>query len=312
MVGVHKKMELRSQFMKAIHFVAILASALSVNLAFSQDGGNISFKSTEVAKGLYMLEGVGGFAGGNLGLSVGPDGVILIDDSLPPLTGTMKAAISEITKEPVDYVVNTHVHGDHIGGNESMAKDGATIVAHDNIRKRMIEHGVPTGNGTIEAPKGALPVITFSDEVTFYLNDNKAQVIHVAHAHTDGDAIIHFTDADVIHTGDVMFNGLFPFIDLDSGGSVDGYIKAQEKVLSLAGDKTKIIPGHGPLASKSELEASVAMLKDGKKIISALVAKGMSADEVVAANPLEAYEKMNWQFITTERMVRTFYRDIKK
>ncbi len=312
MVGVHKKMELRSQFMKAIHFVAILASALSVNLAFSQDGGNITFKSTEVAKGLYMLEGVGGFAGGNLGLSVGPDGVILIDDSLPPLTGTMKAAISEITKEPVDYVVNTHVHGDHIGGNESMAKDGATIVAHDNIRKRMIEHGVPTGNGTIEAPKGALPVITFSDEVTFYLNDNKAQVIHVAHAHTDGDAIIHFTDADVIHTGDVMFNGLFPFIDLDSGGSVDGYIKAQEKVLSLAGDKTKIIPGHGPLASKSELEASVAMLKDGKKIISALVAKGMSADEVVAANPLEAYEKMNWQFITTERMVRTFYRDIKK
>ncbi len=298
--------------MKAIHFVAILASALSVNLAFSQDGGNITFKSTEVAKGLYMLEGVGGFAGGNLGLSVGPDGVILIDDSLPPLTGTMKAAISEITKEPVDYVVNTHVHGDHIGGNESMAKDGATIVAHDNIRKRMIEHGVPTGNGTIEAPKGALPVITFSDEVTFYLNDNKAQVIHVAHAHTDGDAIIHFTDADVIHTGDVMFNGLFPFIDLDSGGSVDGYIKAQEKVLSLAGDKTKIIPGHGPLASKSELEASVAMLKDGKKIISALVAKGMSADEVVAANPLEAYEKMNWQFITTERMVRTFYRDIKK
>ncbi len=312
MVGVHKKMELRSQFMKAIHFVAILASALSVNLAFSQDGGNITFKSTEVAKGLYMLEGVGGFAGGNLGLSVGADGVILIDDSLPPLTGTMKAAISEITKEPVDYVVNTHVHGDHIGGNESMAKDGATIVAHDNIRKRMIEHGVPTGNGTIEAPKGALPVITFSDEVTFYLNDNKAQVIHVAHAHTDGDAIIHFTDADVIHTGDVMFNGLFPFIDLDSGGSVDGYIKAQEKVLSLAGDKTKIIPGHGPLASKSELEASVAMLKDGKKIISALVAKGMSADEVVAANPLEAYEKMNWQFITTERMVRTFYRDIKK
>jgi len=297
--------------MKAIHFIGTL-TIMAICLPGVAQDGKISFKSTEVAKGIYMLEGVGGFAGGNLGLSVGADGVILIDDGLPPFSDAIKTAVAEITKQPIDYVINTHVHGDHIGGNEALAKDGSTIVAHDNIRKRLLEDGIPMPNGKVDAPKGALPVITFSEQVTFHLNDNTARVIHVMHAHTDGDAIIHFPDVDVIHTGDVMFNQLFPFIDLDSGGSVDGYIKAQEKVMSLAGDKTKIIPGHGPLASKSDMAASIAMLKDGKAKIAALVAKGMSADEVVAANPLASYEKMSWQFITTERMVRTFYRDIKK
>jgi len=274
---------------------------------------NITFKSTEIVPGLYMLEGVGGFSGGNLGLSVGADGVILIDDALPPLSDIMKAAIAEITEKPVDFVINTHVHGDHTGGNEAMAKAGATVVAHDNIRRRMLAEGIPTGSGNKPAPKGALPVLTFSDAITFHLNGLEAHVFHVMNAHTDGDAVIHFPGVDVIHTGDIMFNGMFPYIDLDSGGSVDGYIAAQKKVLSLAGDKTKIIPGHGSLASKQDLEAALAMLVDAKQKVAALADKGMSADEVVAANPLAPYhDKWNWVFITTERMTRALYRDHTK
>ena len=292
-------------------FRAATILLLVATFGFAQQ--NISFKSNEVAKGLYMLEGVGGFAGGNIGVSVGEDGVILIDDSLPPLVKTLTDAIAKLTDKPVDFVINTHVHGDHIGGNEAMGKAGATIVAHDNIRRRLVKDGIDGPSGKVTAPKNALPVITFSDAVTFHLNGLEAHVFHVKHAHTDGDAIIHFPGVDVIHTGDVMFNGMFPFIDLDTGGDVDGYIAAQEKILSLCGDKTKIIPGHGPLASKADLETALNMLKDAKTKVAALVAKGMSADEVVAANPLAEYhDKWNWIFITTERMTKTLYRSLKK
>ena len=275
--------------------------------------GQVSYKSTEVADGLYMLEGVGGFTGGNLGLSVGADGVVLIDDGLPPLVDTMKAAIAKLTDKPVDYVINTHVHGDHIGGNEAMTKAGATIVAHDNIRKRLLADGIQTRSGKVKAPKEVLPVLTFSDTMTFHLNEKAAHAFHAKHAHTDGDAIIHFTDVNVIHTGDIFFNGMFPFIDLDSGGSVDGYIKAQEKILSLSDDQTKIIPGHGPLASKADLQTALDVLKDCKSKVAAMVSDGKSEADILAANPLAQYhEKWNWAFITTERMTKTLIRDLNK
>ncbi len=299
--------------MKAALFALTLALAAALPAVFAQQSGNITFKSTELASGLYMLEGVGGFAGGNLGLSVGEDGVILIDDSMPPLTNNMKAAIAALTDQKVDFVINTHIHGDHTGGNVAMTQAGATIVAHDNIRRRMLEEGVSTGAGTVKAPKGALPVLTFSDAITFHLNGHEARVFHAKNAHTDGDAIIHFPGADVIHTGDIFFNGMFPFIDLNSGGSVEGFIAAQEEILSLAGEKTKIIPGHGPLAQKSDLQTAVNMLKDCNKKVTALVAQGKSEEEVIASNPLAEYhDKWNWAFITTERMTRTLYRDAKK
>ena len=300
--------------MKARLFLSflILASA-PYGLFAHQDAPKITYKATEVGKGLYMLEGQGGFAGGNLGLLVGEDGVILIDDGLPPLAETMKAAIAKLTKSSVDFVINTHVHGDHTGGNVAMTEAGATIVAHDNIRAHMVAKGVPSGNGTVPAPKDALPVITFSDQVSFHLNGQQAKVIHVPHGHTDGDAFIHFTGLNVIHTGDMMFHGLFPFIDLDSGGSVNGYISGQKKILSLADDNTKIIPGHGPLASKADLQAAVDMLEDAKALVATMVKAGKSEDEVVAANPLVKYhEKWNWGFITTERMTRTLVRGLSK
>ncbi len=271
----------------------------------------ITYKSTELAPGLYMLEGVGGFTGGNLGLSIGDDGVVLIDDGVPSMTPLLRAAVATITGAPVEFVINTHVHGDHMGGNEALAKNGATIVAHDNMRKRLVDKGMAMPDGNVPAPKSAFPVLTFSESMTFHLNGREAFVFHVEHAHTDGDAVIRFPADNVIHAGDVMFNGLFPFIDLDSGGSVDGYIAAQKRMLALADDKTRIIPGHGPLASKTDLAASIAMLEDSRKKVQALIKSGRTEDEILAANPLAPYEKWSWQFINTERMTRTLYRDLK-
>ena len=193
-----------------------------------------------------------------------------------------------------------------------LGKEGAIIVAHDNLRRRLVAEGMPTGPGTSgPAPKAALPVVTFADSVTFHLNGREAFVFHVERAHTDGDAVIHFRDDNVIHAGDVMFNGLFPFIDMDSGGCVEGYIAAQERILEMADDDTRIIPGHGPLAGKKDLQAAVDMLKDARGRVQALVEAGRSEEEILAANPLADYdEDWSWQFITTERMTRTLYRSL--
>ena len=269
----------------------------------------LSFQATELAPGLYMLEGVGGFTGGNLGLLIGEDGVVLIDDGLPPLTDKLLAAIGELTEDPVEFLINTHVHGDHIGGNEAFGKNGATIVAHDNLRHRLLSDGITTPAGDVPAPEDALPVVTFSDSVTFHLNGHEAFVFHVERAHTDGDAVIHFRTANVIHAGDLMFNGMFPFIDLDSGGSVDGYIAGQERLLALTDERTKIIPGHGPLADHKDLKAAVEMLKDSYARVRNLVEAGQAEEEILAANPLADYdEDWSWSFITTERMTKTLIR----
>ena len=281
---------------------------LAVTLPALAQDSEITWESTPIAPGLYMLSGVGGFAGGNLGLLVGDDGVVLIDNGIPPLIDEVQAAIDEITGQPVDFLINTHVHGDHIGGNAALGAEGATIVAHDNLRRRLLDEGL---NGS-PAPEDALPVVTFSDAVTFHLNDRDAYVFHVASAHTDGDAVIHFRDDDVIHAGDLFFNGLFPFIDLDSGGSVDGYLAGQKRILEAAGADTKIIAGHGPLASKADLQAAVDMLEDSRARVRAMVDAGRSDEEILEANPLADYhDGWNWGFITTERMTRTLLRSLR-
>lgn len=271
----------------------------------------ISFKSTEVAPGIFMLEGQGGFTGGNLGLLIGDDGVVLIDDGLEPLVDKTLAAVSEISRDPVDFVINTHLHGDHVGGNETFHRAGATIISQDNTRLRLSEQDQAVTDEGTAMVKEALPQLTFSHSMTFHLNGHEAFVLHVPAAHTDGDAVIFIRDANVLHTGDVMFNGMFPFIDLDSGGSVAGYIAAQEDLLSLAGPETRIIPGHGPIANKGDLQAARDMLDDARDRVQKLVDEGQSEDEVVATNPLAVYhDAWNWQFITTERMTRTLFRDL--
>lgn len=262
----------------------------------------ITLKSSELSDGLYMLEGQGGFAGGNMTLLTGSDGVILIDDALEPMAEKVIRAVEKHTEAPVDFLINTHVHGDHVGGNAALHKSGATIVTHDNIRERMLADS---------AAKDALPEVTFSDAVTFHLNGHTAFVFHVPHAHTDGDAVIHFPEVNIIASGDILFNGLFPYIDLNSGGSVPGYIAAQEKILSMADADTKIIPGHGPQGSKADLQAAHDMLVDALARVKQLVDAGKAEAEVLAENPLGSYhDDWNWGFITTEKMTQTLYRSL--
>jgi glyoxylase-like metal-dependent hydrolase (beta-lactamase superfamily II) len=283
------------------------ACALSLH-AFADEETQLSFASQEVAPGLYMLSGVGGFTGGNIGLSVGRDGVVMIDDSMPPMLDIMKEAVQGVTTAPVDFLINTHLHGDHIGNNASLSALGAHIVAHDNLRKRLLD---PDREGG-PAADAALPVLTFSKDMHFHLNGEDAYVFHVPRAHTDGDLVIHFTGANVIHTGDVMFNGMFPFIDIENGGSVTGYIAAQEAVLALADAQTRIMPGHGSLASKKDLERDLAMLKDAHAQIGQLLAAGKSEDEVVALNPLQKYDAdYSWSFFDTQKMTRQVYKGLQ-
>ena len=262
----------------------------------------ITFKTSELSEGLYMLEGQGGFAGGNMALLTGSDGVILIDDAIEPMAEKLINAVEKHAGQPVDFLINTHVHGDHIGGNAALHKSGATIITHDNIRERMLSDN---------AAKDALPEVTFSDAVTFHLNGHTAYVFHVEQAHTDGDAVIHFPEVNIIASGDILFNGLFPFIDLDTGGSVPGYIAAQEIILSMADDKTKIISGHGPQGSKADLQTAHDILVDALSRVKKLIDAGKSAEEVLAENPLASYhDDWNWGFITTEKMTQTLYRSL--
>lgn len=265
----------------------------------------ISFESTEVEPGIFMVTAVGGFGGGNMAILVGEKYVAMIDDSMVPLAPKLLAHVAETAGRPVNFMINTHVHGDHVGANAAFAENGTVIFAHDNIRKRLL--GDPREAGG----EGGLPVVTFAEGVTFHLDGLEARVTHLPAAHTDGDSIIYFPSVNVLHTGDIMFNGLFPFIDLENGGSVDGYIAAQEVIWSMVDDNTTIIPGHGGLATSSDLRTNMDMLIDSRALVQALIDSGSSEEDVVSANPLEKYhETYNWGFITTERMTRTLYRDL--
>ncbi len=283
----------------AVLLLAVCATAGAQDLA-------TAFDSEEIAPGIHVLYGADGkFGGGNMALLVGDDEIVLIDDSMEPLAPLLIERVTGIAGRPVDFVINTHVHGDHAGGNAALAETGTTVVAHDNIRKRLIVDPSPAGGA------GGLPVITFGDGISFHVNGMEAKVFHVPTAHTDGDSAIEFRGANVIHTGDLWFHDLFPFIDLNSGGSVDGYIAGQQKIIAMANDDTKIIPGHGPVAGRAELKRDTAMLIDSRERIKALFDQGMSEDAIVAANPLAIYhDDYNWQFITTERIARTLVRDL--
>ena len=280
-----------------------LLPLLLASLAFAQDA-EITFSSFEIEAGIFMVEAKGGFGGGNMAVLVGEGHVAMIDDGLPPLAENLLAHVTEMAGGPIDFMVNTHVHGDHTGGNTVFADQGTVVFAHDNIRKRLLEDATGAGG------PGGLPVITFADGVTFHLGKIEARVEHLPKAHTDGDAVIYFPGANVIHTGDILFHDIFPYIDLDNGGTVDGYIAAQQEILSMADDKTKIIPGHGSLTDKAGMKADVDMLIDGRAMVKALIDQGKSTDDVLEANPLAKYDSYSWEFITTERMTRTLIRSL--
>ena len=267
---------------------AALALAAAPALAQQQDFSKVEIKAEKAADGVYMLTG----AGGNIGLSVGKDGAYVIDDQFAPLSDKILAAVKAISPDPVRFVINTHWHGDHTGGNENMGRTGAILVAHENVRKRM---SVEQFNATFDrktppSPEAALPVVTFTDAVTFHWNGDEIRVTHVAPAHTDGDAYIRFVKADVVHMGDLLFNGSYPFIDVSSGGRIDGYVSAADEVLAATGEKTRFIPGHGPLATRADLQAFRDVLKALRDRIAKLKSEGKSRDEAIAAKPTAEYD----------------------
>ena len=296
--------------MKRIFALAagLLVALPSAALA-QRDFSKVEITAVEAAPGVYMLQG----AGGNMGLSVGPDGAFLVDDQFAPLSGKIAAAIEKVSKKPVRFIVNTHWHGDHTGGNEAFGAKDAIIVAHDNVRKRLKDGLKRENSETPPAAAGALPVITFAASATFYWNGQDIEIRHPDPAHTDGDAIVRFSPANVIHMGDTFFNGGFPYIDLESGGDLDGLIAAQEWALAVIDEETKVIPGHGGLSSKADLERYVAMLKDVRTRIQALIDSGLDEQAAIKADPLkDLSDEWGAGFINAEAMTRAAYRSLSK
>ncbi|HET8644887.1 MAG TPA: MBL fold metallo-hydrolase, partial [Vicinamibacteria bacterium] len=246
---------------------AVFAAAGAVSLALGAqalaqiDFAKVESRITKVAGNVYMIDGVGGFAGGTIGVSVGDDGVLLVDDQLAPMIPKIQGVLATVTKQPVRFVLNTHWHGDHTHGNSVLGQT-ATIIAHDNVRTRMAADEHFNGPGQkAPTPKVALPVITFSDTATVHFNGEEIRALHTAPGHTDGDTVVFFTKSNVVHMGDNFFNGMFPFVDLESGGTVRGMIAAIELVAGRVPADAKVIPGHGPLASVEDLRAYAVMLK---------------------------------------------------
>ncbi|MGZ6071080.1 MAG: MBL fold metallo-hydrolase [Myxococcaceae bacterium] len=278
-------------------------------LAQDTDFSKVEVKVVPVAGGVSMLVG----EGGNIGVTTGKDGTFLIDDQFAPLLPKIRAAVKTLGDGPIRFVVNTHFHGDHTASNALLGESGAVIIAQDNVRKRLgMERINPrTKERTPPKPPIAWPVVTYGDGVTLYLNGDELEVTHVARAHTDGDSIIRFRKANVIHMGDVFFNGNYPFIDVDSGGSVDGVVAAVDKVLPTIDAGTKLIPGHGSLGTKADLQAYRDVVAGIRDRVKALIAQGKTMDQVIAAKPSAQWdEKWGKGYMGPDVFVSFVYRSL--
>jgi len=274
-----------------------------------QDLSKVEIKVERLAPGVAVLFG----AGGNIGLSYGEDGNAVVDDQFAPLTDKILAAIRTLDPDPVRFVINTHWHGDHSGGNENLGKRGAVILAHHNVRVRMsTPQFLAAMNMKIEpSPKDALPVVTFDDGVTLHLNGDTLRAIHVHNAHTDGDSLVHWQKANVLHMGDTFFHTMsFPFVDLSSGGSIDGVIAAAAKGVEMSNAATRIIPGHGPVASRADLMAYHAMLVDIRAKVAAGIQAKRTLAQIQASAPAARYG-MTGGFIKPDQFVETVYNSLK-
>ena len=285
----------------------IAASVLFVSSVRAQQNfDKVEIKTEKLSPTTYVLFG----AGGNIGVSVGEDALFIIDDQYAPVSARIVAALKQISDKPIKFVLNTHWHGDHTGGNENMGKAGALIVAHDNVRKRMsAEQFITLFKSKVPpSPKVALPVVTFSTDVTFHINGDEVFGFHVPKAHTDGDTIVQFKKSNVIHMGDIFFNGWYPFIDVSSGGSPEGVIAAADRVLAMSDDNTKIIPGHGPVSGKADLKNYRDMLSTVTGRIKALMKEGKKLEEIKAAKPSAEFdEKWGKAFISPNAFVEMLF-----
>ena len=292
--------------MKAILFLFFASSAFA-----QQDFSKVEIQTQQLADTVYMLTG----AGGNIGLSVGDDGVVMIDDQFAPLTPKIQEAIAKLSAKPVRFLVNTHWHFDHTGGNENFGKGGAIIVGHENVRKRL------AAGGSIEflgmkfnaEPRVALPTITYERGTNFSVNGDELRVLYVPSAHTDGDSIVYFSKSNVVHMGDTFFNRLYPFIDTSSGGSAAGVIANADRVLKTAADDTKIIPGHGPLGTKADLKAFRDMLATVNGRIQKQVKAGKSLAQVIESKPTKEFDEV-WGkgFLNPQRFTEMLYKGMQK
>ncbi len=292
----------------------LLLSALllpGVALAQAPDLSKVQVKSTAVAGNVHMLEG----AGGNIGASVGPDGVLIVDDQFAPLVPKIRDALGKLAKGKVkvkgpvspEYILNTHWHFDHTGGNAAFGREGR-IVAHSHVRTRLMNGQQLRGMTIPPAPKEALPVITYDQGLSIFFNGEEIQVTHLPSGHTDGDSMVYFTGSNVLHLGDQFTGDKYPFIDLESGGSLEGYLRNVERVLQTLPAGVKIIPGHGPLAGREELERFAAMLRETVELVKGKIAAGKTLEQVKAEGfPDEKYKTWVSSFISTEDWLTTAY-----
>jgi len=291
-----------------------LTSAFSVlavfftPLSFAQEQG-VEYIATPLSSTVTMIKG----KGGNIAVSFGEDGVFIIDDQLKPLTDQLLASIAKVSEQPIRFVINTHYHGDHVGGNETLGGAGSVIIAHDNVRQRMTSEQFSNfmNSTTPVWPKDSLPVVTFNDQVTLHLNGEAVTVTHVPRGHTDGDSIVHFPDSNVLHMGDIFFNGLYPYIDLDGGGSIQGMIAAVELGIGMANAETRIIPGHGPLSDLNGMREYYAFLTKARDNVQALIDQGMSLEQAIAAKPTAEWdETLGKVWIKPEQLVIFIYNSL--
>ncbi|HEU4365378.1 MAG TPA: MBL fold metallo-hydrolase [Candidatus Krumholzibacteria bacterium] len=287
---------------------ALAAGALTAAAgALAQPNADeVTIKSTRVAGNVYMLEG----RGGNMGVCIGPDGVLLIDDQFAPLAEKIRAALRDLDPGPLEFILNTHYHGDHVGGNPVFGKEG-TIIAHENVRKR-VSARQEGGERVREAldPAG-WPVVTFKESVTLHFNGEDIRFVHLPAGHTDGDGIVHFPKANVVHMGDLMFSGRFPYIDTDGGGTVDGYADNLAWVLDNLPPDAKVIPGHGPLCTMEDVKGLRDMIVETRELVRAQVKAGKSIDQIKQAGLPEKYKALESTSITGERWIEALYQSAR-
>lgn len=287
------------KFTRTFLLAASLVSTTFIPAAFSQDRfEKVEIEATALKGSVHMLTGMGG----NIGVSAGDDGILIIDDQFAPLAEKIATALGELGSDKPKYVINTHYHGDHTGSNAFFhSHKGATILAHDNVRVRL-------ANDEKVSPD-ALPAITYENGIKLHFNGETIHIMHLESGHTDGDSIVWFEQPDIMHTGDLFFNGLFPFIDLNSGGSVKGYIESVKQVLAKINDDTVLIPGHGELSNKAEYTTFLAMIEETFAFVKAQKAKDMSLEAITEAGLDSKWDKWAWSFISEEKWIATLYEE---